>query len=188
MARLQAHAWQLLALLLAALLAWQALARLGAERDAAQARTNLAADREAAALAALQAAERYRKLEEQHRDDLRNIDTQAKQDLARYAADADAARAAAGRLRGDLADYIATHRAAAEARAAAGQCAPDTGALDLLAELQRRADERAGELARIADDARGRGSACERAYDAGSAMIEAARQVGATVNPPGSAP
>ncbi|WP_128422755.1 DUF2514 family protein, partial [Delftia tsuruhatensis] len=42
-----------------------------------------------------------------------------------------------------------------------------------LAELQRRADERAGELARIADDARGRGSACERAYDAVSAMIQA---------------
>ena len=41
-ARLQAYAWQLLALLLAVLLAWQALARLGAERDAAQARAELA--------------------------------------------------------------------------------------------------------------------------------------------------
>lgn len=172
MARLQAHAWQLLALLLAALLAWQAMARLGAERAAAQARTNLAADREAAALAALQAAERYRKLEEQHRDDLRNIDTQAKQDLARYAADADAARAAAGRLRGDLASYLTAHRAAAQARAAAGQCAPDTGALDLLAELQRRADERAGALARIADEARARGGACERAYDASRVLMD----------------
>ncbi len=30
------------------------------------------------------------------------------------------------------------HRAAAQARAVAGQCAPDTAALDLLAELQRR--------------------------------------------------
>lgn len=174
-AGLKAYAWQALALLLAALLAWQAMARLGAERDAAQARAELADDRRSAATAALQASERYRNLEEKHRDDLRNIDTQARQDLARSAADADAARAAVGRLRGDLANYLAAHRAAAQARAAAGQCAPDTGALDLLAELQRRADDRAGELARIADDARGRGGACERSYDAASAMMEAAR-------------
>jgi hypothetical protein len=170
----KAYGWQALALLLAALLAWQSVARLGAERDAALARAELASEREAAATAARQASEQYRKLEEKHRDDIRTIDTQARQRLARSAADADAARAAAGRLRGDLADYITAHRAAAQARGASGQCAPDTGALDLLAELQRRADERAGALARIADDARGRGSACERAYDAGSAMIEAA--------------
>ncbi|MFG0786935.1 DUF2514 family protein [Delftia tsuruhatensis] len=173
MARLQAYAWQALALVLAALLGWQTLARLGGERDAAQARAELAGEREAAATAARQASERYRILEDKHRDDIRTIDTQARQELARSAADADAARAAAGRLRGDLANYLTAHRAAAQARAAAGHCTPDTGALDLLAELQRRADERAGALARIADDARARGSACERAYDAGSAMIEA---------------
>jgi len=171
-AGLKAYAWQALALLLAALLAWQAMERVGAERDVAQARAELAGEREAAATAALQASEKYRKLEDKHRDDLRIIDAQARQDLARFTADADAARVAAGRLRGDLADYITAHRVAAQARAAAGQCAPDTSALDLLAELQRRADERAGELARIADDARGRGSACERAYDTGRAMIE----------------
>jgi len=179
-AGLKAYAWQALALVLvlvlAALLAWQALARLGAERDAAQARAELAGERQAAATAALQASERYRNLEEKHRDNIRTIDTQVRQELARTAADADAARAAAGRLRGDLADYITSHRAAAQARAAAGQCAPDTGSLDLLAELQRRADERAGELARVADDARGRGGACERAYDAGSAMMGAAQR------------
>lgn len=174
-AGLKAYAWQALAVVLAALLAWQAMARLGAERDVAQVRAELANEREAVVTAALQASEKYRKLEDKHRDDLRNIDAQARQDLARSAADADAARAAAGRLRGDLAGYITAHRAAAQARAAAGQCAPDTGALDLLAELQRRADERAGELARIADDARSRGGACERAYDASSAMMEAAQ-------------
>ena len=172
--KLKAYGWQALALVLAALLAWQAVARLGAERDAAQARADLAGEREASATAARQASEKYRKLEDKNRDELHYIDTQARQQLARSAADADAARAAAGRLRGDLADYITAHRAAAQARAAAGPCTPDASALDMLAELQRRADERAGELARIADDARGRGSACERAYDAGSAMIEAA--------------
>lgn len=172
MARLQAYAWQALALVLAALLAWQTLARLGGERDAAQARAELAGEREAAATAARQASERYRILEDKHRDDIRTIDTQVRQDLARSAADADAARAAAGRLRGDLANYITAHRAAAQARATAGQCAPDAAALDLLAELQRRADERAGALARIADDARHRGSACERAYDTGRTVTD----------------
>ncbi|MGE8400023.1 MAG: DUF2514 family protein [Delftia tsuruhatensis] len=173
MARLQAYAWQALALVLAALLGWQTLARLGGERDAAQARAELAGEREAAATAARQASERYRILEDKHRDDLLNIDTQARHDLARVAANADAARAAAGRLRGDLATYITAHRAAAQARATTGQCAPDTAALDLLAELQRRADERAGALARIADEARHRGGACERAYMAGQSMTEA---------------
>ncbi|ATH15041.1 MAG: DUF2514 family protein [Pseudomonadales bacterium] len=71
--------------------------------------------------------------------------------------------------------YITAHRAAANARVAAGQCAPDTSALDLLAELQRRADERAGELARIAYEARGRGWACEGSYDASHALIQAER-------------
>ncbi len=173
MARLQTHAWQLLALLLAALLVWQSLARLGAERDAAQARTDLATGRQAAATAALHASERYRQREGAYRERLDFLARDSDLALARAAADADAARAAAGRLRGDLADYITAHRAAAQARAAAGQCAPDTGALDLLAELQRRADERAGALARIADDARHRGSACERAYDAGLALTSA---------------
>ena len=154
----KAYGWQALALLLAALLAWQSLARLGAERDAVLARAELAGEREASATAARQASEKYRKLEDKNRDDLHNIETRAQQELARSAADADVARAAAGRLRGDLAGYIT-----AQARAAAGQCTADTGALDLLAELQRRADERAGELARVADDARGRGGACERA-------------------------
>ena len=174
-AGLKAYAWQALALLLAALLAWQSMARLGAERDAAQARAELAGERQATATAALQTSERYRKLEDKHRDDLLKIDAQAQRDLARSAADADAARAAAGRLRGDLANYLTSHRAAAQARTSAGQCAPDTVALGLLAELQRRADERAGELANVADEARRRGSACERAYEAGLSMILSAK-------------
>jgi hypothetical protein len=126
MARLQAHAWQLLALLLAVLLVWQSLARLGAERDAAQARSDLALDREAAATAALRESERYRQREGAYREHLDALARDADLALARAAADADAARAAAGRLRGDLASYITAHRAAAQARATAGQCAPDT--------------------------------------------------------------
>ena len=175
MDRLQTPAWQLLALLLAALLVWQSLARLGAERDAAQARTDLATDRQAAATAALHASERYRQREGAYRERLDFLARDTDLALARAAADADAARAAAGRLRGDLADYITSHRAAAQARAAAGQCAPDTGPADLLADMLRRADNRAGELAHVADTARTRGLACERAYDSARTMIEAAR-------------
>jgi len=175
MARLKVYAWQLLALVLAALLLWQSVGHLLALREADKARADLSGERAAAAAAAAETSERYRKLERTYRENLDSITLEAHQAQTRDAADAAAARAAVGRLRGDLADYITAHRAAANARAAAGQCAPDTGALDLLAELQRRADERAGELARIADEARGRGGACERAYYAGRAMMSSAQ-------------
>jgi len=175
LALLKSRAWQLLALVLTALLLWQSVGHLLALRAADKARADLATERAAAAAAAAETSERYRKLEGTYRENLDSITRDAHQAQERDAADAAAARAAAGRLRGDLADYITAHRAAANARAAAGQCSPDTAALDLLAELQRRADERAGELARVADDARSRGGACERAYDAGAAMIQAAQ-------------
>lgn len=171
LALVKSRAWQLLALLLAVLLLWQSVGHLLALRAADKARADLATQRAAAAAAAAETSERYRKLEGTYRENLDTIARESGQAQARVAADADAARAVAGRLRSDLADYITAHRAAAQARAAAGQCAPDAGALDLLAELQRRADERAGALARIADDARGRGSFCERAYDASREMM-----------------
>lgn len=169
---LKSRAWQLLALVLAALLLWQSIGHLLALRAADRARTDLAAERAAATAAAAETSERYRKMEGTYRENLDTITRESGHAQARAAADADAARAAAGRLRGDLADYITAHRAAANARAAAGQCAPDSNAFDLLAELQRRADERAGELARVADDARGRGAACEHAYAAGRVMSQ----------------
>ncbi|MXN29169.1 DUF2514 family protein [Delftia sp. CH05] len=172
MAQLKAYALQILALVLAALLLWQSVGHLLALRAADKARADLSSVRAATAAAAAETSERYRKLEGTYREKLDTIARESGQAQARAAADADAARAVAGRLRGDLADYITAHRAAANARAVAGQCAPDTGAVDLLAELQRRADERAGELARIADDARTRGESCEDAYDAGRAMMK----------------
>ncbi|MDC2858643.1 DUF2514 family protein [Delftia sp. DT-2] len=171
LALLKSRVWQLLALVLAVLLLWQSVGHLLALRAADKARADLATERADAAAAAAETSQRYRKLEGTYRENLDTIARESGQAQARAAADADAARAAAGRLRGDLADYITAHRAAAQARAAAGQCTPDTGALDLLAELQRRADERAGELASIADDARARGTVCEWSYDAGLALM-----------------
>ncbi|WP_141833761.1 DUF2514 family protein [Delftia sp. HK171] len=151
------------------MLLWQSVGHLLALRAADKARADLATERATAAAAAAETSERYRTLEGTYRENLDTIAREAGQAQARAAADA--ARAAAGRLRGDLADYITAHRAAANARAAAGQCAPDSSALDLLAELQRRADERAGELARVADDVRERGRVCERAYEVGLPLM-----------------
>ncbi|AAT38382.1 gp23 [Burkholderia phage BcepC6B] len=77
-------------------------------------------------------------------------------------ADAFAARAAAGSLQQRVDQLVAAarHPAASTGSPAAGD------ALDLLADVFGRADERAGELAAYADAARIAGRQCERDYDA----------------------
>ena len=159
---------------LCALLLLQTMRLADAEQEKAQAIATLERERSTHERAAREQSERFRQLEGTHREHIAKIDTDAQAALA--AADAGRTRAVAARnrLQRDLADYLTQHRAAALARAAAGQCTPDPGPLDLLADLQRRADDRAGELAHIADDARVRGLACERAYDSARTMIEAA--------------
>lgn len=87
-------------------------------------------------------------------------------DLARVRADADAARAAASRLSGELAAFTAAHRAAAGNSAAPGNGQAAATALDLLANLLSRADREAGELAEFADAAHAAGIQCQRAYEA----------------------
>ena len=175
---LRANAWKYTALALGLglgfALAMQSIRLAEARLETAHAERTLPAERASAARAALTTSERYRTLEGNHRDQIAKIHTDAQ--AALVVADAGRVRAvdARNRLQRDLADYLTQHRAAAQARAAAGQCTPDTGPADLLAELQRRADDRAGELAHIADTARARGLACERAYDSARAMIEAA--------------
>ena len=160
---------------LCALLLLQTMRLADAEQEKAQAIATLERERSTHERAAREQSERFRQLEGTHREHIAKIDTDAQAALA--AADAGRTRAVAARnrLQRDLADYLTQHRAAALARAAAGQCTPDPGPLDLLADLQRRADDRAGELAHIADTARARGLACERAYDSARTMIEAAR-------------
>ena len=176
---LRANAWKYTAIALGLglgfALVMQTLRLAEAQLETAHTETTLQTERTTAALSALKASERYRTLEGKHRDEIAQNDTAAQTALA--AADAGRARAvdARNRLQHDLADYLTHHRAAAQARAAAGQCTPDTTAADLLADLFRRADERAGELAHIADTARPRGLACERDYDSANTMIEAAR-------------
>ncbi|WP_175040016.1 DUF2514 family protein [Burkholderia contaminans] len=87
-------------------------------------------------------------------------DARKKRDQARV--DAAAAASAADGLRKQFARYAERAR---DRAAATGS--PTTGdALDLLAELFGRADERAGELAKIADERGIAGQQCERSYDA----------------------
>lgn len=77
-------------------------------------------------------------------------------------ADAFAARAAAGGLQQRVNQLVAGARHSASTPG--GAAGPD--ALDLLADVLGRADERAGELAEYADRARIAGEQCERDYDA----------------------
>lgn len=176
---LRSNAWKYTALATALVLGLALLAQTvrlaDATQETAQAIATLERERSTHERAAREQSERFRQLEGTHREHIAKIDTDAQAAIA--AADAGHAHAVAARnrLQRDLADYLTQHRGAAIARATTGQCTPDTAPLDLLAELQRSADDRAGELAHIADTARARGLACERAYDSARAMIEAAR-------------
>jgi len=176
---LRANAWKYTAIALGLglgfALVMQPLRLAEAQLETAHTENTLQTERTTAARMALKTSERYRTLEGKHRDEIAQTDTTAQTALT--AADAGRARAvdARNRMQRDLADYLTQHRAAAQARAAAGQCAPDTAPADLLADMLRRADDRAGELAHVADTARARGLACERAYDSARNMIEAAQ-------------
>ena len=118
---------------------------------------------DATALAKRQAEARE---EEQRRQgEVDEIKKQASQQLAGVQADADRARAASRGLH-DRADKLAGKLAERERACGAGtsgRSETEASGAVLLADLFRRADERAGELAREADEARARGLACEAA-------------------------
>ena len=173
MDKIKAYGWQFAALALAVGLLVQTQRLADANTKAGDATTTLATERANAERLARQQSEAHRDTERKLREDHDRIDSEAQVALAAAAAGADRARTAGQRLQRELADYITAHRARAIAAAAAGQCTPDTGALDLLADLQRRADDRAGELAAIADEARVRGLACERTHDSDRATLNA---------------
>lgn len=83
------------------------------------------------------------------------------------ASDAAAARASADSLRGaadTLAARLATSEASGNSCTAAASAAATRAAL-VLADVLKRADQRAGDLAEAADQARARGMTCEMAYD-----------------------
>ncbi|RQT53827.1 DUF2514 family protein [Burkholderia cepacia] len=90
------------------------------------------------------------------------IATDAAEKRDQAVADAAAADGAASGLRKQVAALIADVRRAG----AIGGSTTASDPLDLLADVFSRADERAGELARIADERGIAGRQCERSYDA----------------------
>lgn len=131
--------------------------RVQAKWDADKARqtANALAESQANAL------ETFRRLERQQKaQDARD------EEMARAKADA----IAAGRERDQLHDDLATY-AAAVGGTSGNPATGDNGeaaraATGVLADLLRRADERAGILAKHADEARAAGLQCERSYQA----------------------
>lgn len=121
---------------------------------------------DATALAKRQAEARA---EEQRRQgEIDAIEKKAKGQIAQAVADADHARDISVGLHAEASKLAARLAASERARRAATSSPGETGSTDgeLLAELFRRADQRAGEMAAIADQARVRGLTCEAAYDA----------------------
>ncbi len=139
--------------------------RVQAQWDADTTKAQLSAARQA-----LQAEQANRQLEQELRHAAESNARQTEIALADARRDRAAADIAGQRLREQVAELVAaSKRAAGTAAGPAASGTPVAGgatAIDLLAELHARTDAAAGELAAVADDARVRGQACERAYDA----------------------
>lgn len=155
----------LLGLLLGAGAGWRAqLLRSDAKIAALQSKWD--AERAAQAVAARAAEAEARRVEQARQTEIEKVTQDAHAQIDHANAAAAAAERTAGELRRDLAVFVARHRAAVDSGAAdRGAGEPGAGALDLLAELLKRADGAAGELAGYADRLRVAGSACERAYE-----------------------
>lgn len=121
--------------------------------------------RDAVARAANESAVRAREQAYQHSIDKAVQDGQ--RTIDQLTADAVTARASADGLRG-AADVLAARLAASQAggnSCTAATSAAATRAVLVFADVLKRADERAGELAGYADQSRSRGVTCEQAFD-----------------------
>jgi hypothetical protein len=121
--------------------------------------------RDAQAKGKNEAAERTK--EQAYQQSINKVIQDGQRTIDQATAGAAAARAAADGLRGAV-DTLAARLAASEAggnscTAAASKAA--TRAAMVLADVLKRADQRAGDLASAADQARARGMTCEQAYD-----------------------
>jgi len=137
-----------------------------AKAETAEVKTAWAADRARAAEVARK-AEADARTEEQRRVAAHKEITDALEaQLTQVRADAVIAAAASGRLQQRVAALVAAARQGAGNTPSAQGGAPADDAAGVLANLQRLADERAGILARIADERGAAGRACELAYEA----------------------
>lgn len=123
-------------------------------------------DHAQATAAALKQTTEYRAEEQRRLSAQKEAADEADRQLTQARADAAIADAAAGRLQHRVAALVAAAREAARHPAPVAASPPAEDPIGMLAELQRRADERAGVLARIADERGAAGAACERQYDA----------------------
>lgn len=125
--------------------------------------------RDAADLDAARTAEAKARGEELRRQsEIDKVAEDAQHQIDQASADARAAAAAAYSLRGaadELVQRLANSETVRNSCTAAASAAAARAAR-VLADVLKRADERAGRLAAIADESRARGLACEQAYAA----------------------
>ena len=153
--------WVWLLIVLIAVLAGALIYQTLALADARQLHAQYVADAERDARARSEAA---RAVEQRRQNDINRMRNDAQNQIKAAADDAAVAASTADSLQQQVSKLLAG-RSACNSRVAQGS---ETIAdlTTVLADLRRRADERAGELARIADESRIAGQACERAYDA----------------------
>lgn len=128
-------------------------------------RAGRAQDKATAAMFAASAVMAARAEEQRRHAALQETVDVAQDQIAAARRDARAAAGAADRLRQHVATLAASCGAAAGDPAPAAGSASAAGAGLVLADLFSRADERAGQLAEYADQARIAGQSCERAYE-----------------------
>jgi hypothetical protein len=152
--------------LIAAALGVQQLRVSSAKTALAEERSAIAYERQRASEQRTADIERYRAIEAQRTEDQRKAREEFDIKMAALHADAASATAAADRLRKRVDALVAAARQAPSNPAAVASSAPAGDPIGVLADVLRRADERAGQLARIADERGAAGSLCERDYDA----------------------
>jgi chromosome segregation ATPase len=151
-------AWGIVALIVAlsAGLLYQTLA-LG------DVRTEYAKYQSDIATAAQDASEKARETEQQRQRDIDQVRDDAQKQIKVAAADAVNAQSAADSLQLEVSKLLAGRATLNSQLAVGGKTIRDLTAV--LADLRQRADQRAGELAAVADSSRIAGLACEKAYD-----------------------
>lgn len=147
-----------MALLVLGIFAGKQTLKLGAERTAH------AQTREAIATATARQQADFRKQEQAWTATLERVRRDTRTQLAAAEIDGATATAAGDRLRQRLSQLAVCSGTPAAPPVAAGS-APATATADLLADVQRRLDQAADQLARFADASHIAGQACERTYD-----------------------
>lgn len=138
----------------------------GARADASAAQRDLADYRATVAEAGRLAERAARTQEQTWRDRVDGVTRDGQVQAVAARAAADRAGVAERKLRDETAAYRGAVRAAGQAPTAPEGSPAAADPLDLLADLFGRADARAGELARIADERGIAGTTCERSADA----------------------